>query len=220
MPKDEETKERKRMVVEEVPSQKAEPSPVTPVAEIKEKIEEPQDLQEELTKEIEKVDVETPPVASSKSSPTAFWIILPGFLLLGALLGGIFFYQKGVNSENTQAGKPTIAPTVSASSSPTPSPKADLTKYSVSVQNGSGIAGEAGKVKQILEDAGFKVGSAGNAASYDYTKTLIKAKEDVDEAFLSVLEETLGKTYVLDKNEVLPDSSKDSVIVIVGSGKK
>jgi hypothetical protein len=88
------------------------------------------------------------------------------------------------------------------------------------VQNGSGIPGEAGKVKDLLTTAGFKVSSTGNATSYDFTKTVIKAKVDVPAAFLTQLTTALGKTYTLDSNQALATSSANAVIVIVGSSKK
>jgi len=85
--------------------------------------------------------------------------------------------------------------------------------------NGSGISGEAGKAKTLLTTAGFSIGSTGNAATYDYTKTIIKAKSNVDPAFVSALSSSLNKTYVTDTPQTLSDSSNDDVQVIIGSSK-
>lgn len=218
----ENSKSRKRMVVEEVkvtePPKKEE--------EKKEVELEPKILDEaakisshELISE-EKVQLneEKPPEAKKQISPI-FWIIIPGMFLLGAILGGIVFYQRGVNRGQEEAASPT--PIAIASTAPIASPSAtiDLTKYTIDILNGSGISGEAGKVKTILTTTGFKVGSTGNAATYDYTKTLIKAKSDVDAAFVSQLSTALGKTYLIDSSQTLATSSADEVQVVVGSSK-
>ncbi|HTK03461.1 MAG TPA: LytR C-terminal domain-containing protein [Alphaproteobacteria bacterium] len=239
---------RKRMVVEEVGSSEPQsPVVVTPqLEEIKEKVEELQDItghisediekseevQEELVEATEKampMDAYVEPVAPPADMPTVkrtmtlnpLVIIIPGILLLGALLGGIVFYLKGVNQipaeENPVA---TDTPVVeSPTTSPTPASKIDLSKYSIAVFNGSGIVGEAGKAKDLVTKEGFKVGSTSNAATYDYTKTIIKAKSTVDTAFVTKLSEVLGKSYVVDKSQVLDSSSKNEVEVIIGREK-
>ena len=162
------------------------------------------------------------PVPELKSSGTnPLVIIVPGIFLLGALLGGIYFYQKGTNflPKSNPTPTPTEVATASAAPSAVPTATVDLTKYPVSILNGSGTPGEAGKVKDILTGGGFKVLTTGNASSYGFTKTVIKAKADVPASFLTELSSLLSKTYVLDANQTLPASSSDSVQIIVGSSK-
>ena len=167
------------------------------------------------------------PVVDNKSSANfnIFWIILPGIMLLGLLMGGIIAYFSGINklnsSEASATKKPTSQPIITIEPSPSVSPvsKIDLTKYKVKVLNGSGIKGEAGKVQVLLEKAGFIIESTGNASRYDYTNTVIQAKEGVDKAFIDQLEKDLSKTYKLDKRVVLKDTETSSVIIIVGSSK-
>ena len=241
MPKDE-SKSRKRMVVEEVnaePVKEPVVSDIKPVEEIKEKVEElhgvteeigesvekSEEIQEEIVKAAEKfkpsVDKPTTEFVPVKpnSGPSPLFILIPGVLLLGALLGGVYFYQKGVNLE-LQASptpeasiEPTLAPTAS------PSAKLDLTKFPINVQNGSGIAGTAGSAKDLLTKAGFKVSGTGNADNYDYTDTIIKAKTSVSADFVSKLTTTLSGMYSVAKAQTLPDTSKDDIIVIIGSSK-
>ena len=154
-----------------------------------------------------------------------FWIILPGIMLLGLLMGGIIAYFSGINklnsSEASATKKPTSQPIITIEPSPSVSPvsKIDLTKYKVIVLNGSGIKGEAGKVQILLEKAGFTIESTGNAGRYDYTNTVIQSKEAVDKIFIDQLEKDLSKTYKLDKSVILKDTEASSVIVIVGSSK-
>lgn len=248
MPED---KARKRMVVEEVgvtPEEtNSEPVSSKPVEEVQEKAEEPQTLTQDISQSAEKLEavqedvVKTPeevvpsesseklqaemspvmPQIKTSSSPNPLLFIIPGIFLLGALLGGIYFYQKGVSG---LPAEPTTTPdynnTITPSPTSTPaSTQLDLTKYPINVMNGSGTPGQAGTVKDLLTGAGFKVSAAGNASSYDYTKTVIKVKADVPTEFVTKLSEALSKSYVLDTNQSLATSSADSVQVIVGSTK-
>lgn len=243
MPTDE--KIRKRMIVEEI-------SPVVnpePVEEIKEKVEELQTLTDDISNSVEKsVEVQEDlakaaegvlpveptvepqpepqpvmPQIRNSNGTNPLVIIIPGLFLLGALLGGIYFYQKEI-SGNAQ---PTSTPITSydneitaPATTPTPSTATlDLTKYPVNVMNGSGIVGQAGVVKTLLVTAGFTVSKTGNASSYDFTKTVIKAKTDVPAAFITQLSTALSKSYVLDTNQTLATSSADEVQIIIGSTK-
>ncbi len=232
MPKKEE-KERKKLVVEEVetPEEIVEKEPEilkeaastevteSPSKEMEKEIHEEEKRLHDIHTEAAKAEqVLSPPPYKKQGSPV-LWILIPGIFLLGALLGGIVFYQKGVNKSETQT--PTPAPTSEAVQSPTPSPlaKADLTKYPVKIENGSGIAGAAGDAKELLTSAGFKVSGTGNAAAYDYTDTVIQTKSDVPQAFTDQLSKTLSANYTLGKTTELKDTSKDSVIVIIGSSK-
>lgn len=153
-----------------------------------------------------------------KSGNPIWWILIPGIFLLGALLGGIVFYIKGVNST---AATPTPSPSAVVTQSPSPSPvsKADLAKYAIKIENGSGIPGAAGTAKDLLVKAGFSVSGTGNADTYDFTDTIIEAKSDVPAGFVTLLKTTLQSTYSVGKNVILKDSSADEVVVIIGSSK-
>jgi hypothetical protein len=239
------TKTRKRMIVEEVKTpveeikEKVEEPQIIAdsVSELVEKPEEVQDnstgvVEEKIpTEEKEKLQEEKPqeekplektepvmPTVKKSNGTNPIIIIIPGIFLLGALLGGIVFYQRGISS-----GEPTPTPDYSNTITPSPTmiPETtlDLTKYPINVKNGSGVSGQAGVVKSLLETAGFKVSGTGNATSYDFTKTVIKTKADVPEEFLTKLSEALSKNYVLDTNQSLATSSANEVEVIVGSTK-
>lgn len=259
--KDEKKTERKRMVVEEVqssdkPEESHEHEEKEDIEkeevmggehamageEIKEKVEELQDITEHIGEDVEKSEdvqedlakaadkfVQKPSVQDfkpkvsfeqSSRGPSPLLIIIPGVLILGAILGGVYFYQKSLS------GSPSATPTsydnmatTAPGASASPEATLDLTKYPINVQNGSGIAGVAGSVKDLLTKAGFEVSAAGNAKTYDYTDTVIQAKSDVPQAFLDKLQTELEGVYSVNKPETLPDSSKDEVVVIVGSSK-
>lgn len=221
---------RKKLVVEEIAETPSIPEDkFVSSEEIKNETEAPvqeKPIEAETPVKEEKGEEEPKPVAketgveaSAPKGPNPLIIIIPGTFLLGALLGGIVYYQGKVSEEGV-AASPTPTQTIQpAEETPAPSAKADLSKYSIAIQNGSGIAGEAGKVQKLLEDADFKVSGTGNADSYDYEQTIIKAKSTVDEAYLAELEKALSETYEVGKKVTLSSNSKDDVIVVVGSSK-
>ncbi len=172
---------------------------------------------------VENEDVRSPQkdtqeVAKEKSP--VFWILIPGIFILGAILGGIVFYQKGVNTidvDTTPAPVASAAPAITPTS--TPSANVDVSKFNVAIFNGSGIAGEAGKVKDLLTNAGFNIVSTGNAATYDYTKTIIKAKSTVGTSVIQKIKDALSKVYVIGDPQTLSSSSTTDIQVVVGSSK-
>ncbi|HSA84364.1 MAG TPA: LytR C-terminal domain-containing protein, partial [Patescibacteria group bacterium] len=94
----------------------------------------------------------------------------------------------------------------------------DLSAYSISVLNGSGISGEAASLRTQLEDAEFVVDSVGNADTSDYTRTEVFAKEGVSEAYLNTLIKELEKTYEVNSvTETLDESESVDVEIIIGS---
>jgi hypothetical protein len=205
-------------VVETKPEVTAKPEPV--VESEPPKVEEKPAEEAKVVSEVESTKPET--VVKSTNGTNPLIIIIPGVLLLGALLGGIVFYQRGISSEETIVSTPTPNyenTTASPSPSATAGAVLDLSKYPINVKNGSGISGQASVVKDLLVTAGFTVSGTGNAESYDFTKTVIKAKADVPDAFLTQLSTALSKNYVLDANQSLATSSSNIVEVIVGSTK-
>lgn len=139
---------------------------------------------------------------------------------LGVSAGGFIVYQNGgsfdfinkaVNKEGSLQ-KIKVVPTAEPTEKPV-----DLTKFSITVLNGSEISGEASKLRDSLEKAGFKVSSIGNASESSFLKTVIRAKSDVDKAFLEKLKEELLKTYELDGQEKLEESVDYDVEIIIGA---
>ncbi len=227
MPEDSEKKGRKRVVVEEVEtpvstevvsSNELPKEDQTP--EILDEAAKTQSIDKEAVQVEEKVVAENMPISNPKASSLGWWIIIPGIFLLGALLGGIVFYQKGISKGEVLTPTPT-SEALNSAENPTPTPitQLDLTKFSVNILNGSGIPGEASKAKDLLVAAGFKISGTGNASSYNFTKTVVKAKSSVDADFVTKLVEALGKSYSVDKTQTLSDSSADDVQVVVGSTK-
>jgi hypothetical protein len=237
---DEKKDERKKVVVEEVPETPFS-TEVLPETEVKTEEEttptEPSSLEDSEEKPVEASDEKEPefPVSESKeeSQPETstsdkktnkhrnlIWIITAIVFIIAAFAGGIYVYQTGIKVSQPKETEG-LDEFIENVFTPEPSPSAtpDLTAFTVDIENGSGIAGEAGKAKTLLEEAGFKVGTAGNADRYDYTKTEISAKEEVSQDFLVELANILKENYEVDEPGILSASSSSDIIVIVGKTK-
>jgi hypothetical protein len=157
-----------------------------------------------------------------------FVVAFLAFILgLGAMAAVSYFGLINLSLPKISIPHNISVPGLSAKATPTPLPKptaaptaapVNLKAYSVSVLNGSGITGQAGKVKDSLTTDGFNVPSTGNADNSNYTKTEIAAKKSVSQAYLSKLEDELGKTLNVDTTVgSLEDSSTTDVTVTLGS---
>ena len=206
-----------KMVVEEVETsesvpEKAEASPEVRLEAKPEKVEPKREIYE-IKRRVEKTNID---------NFNIMWVLIPGILLLGLLLGGVFAYYRGLNGINKPSPKSSPTPAASAiPSNPTPTPQAkkiDLTKYAITLLNGSGVAGEASKVKTLLETAGFKVSSTGNAKTYDFEKTEISVKSGIEADFVKSLVSTLSKSYQL-ADPVTSATQSASVVITIGSLK-
>lgn len=150
-----------------------------------------------------------------------FIIAALSFLLgLGAIAAANYFgVIKLAIPQLPVAAKPTptLIPTTQPTITPTAAP-VNMSAYTISVLNGSTVAGKASDVKASLTSAGFKVGTIGNSANSNFTKTEIAAKTTVDKAYLTKLQDELNKSFVVDPTVgALPASSTDDVTVTLGS---
>jgi len=160
-----------------------------------------------------------------KFSAKPFIFTLIFVVIAGIIGGGIYYYttqvQKGSSSQQAEpTTTPQVTETPQATATPTAEEKLDLTKYKVSVLNGSGIPGEANVVKGLLTKAGFKNIDGGNAASYDYKDTEVSLKGNLPSGVYGAVETALSSTYTVSKSDTsLKDSSTYDVVIIVGVKK-
>lgn len=127
----------------------------------------------------------------------------------------------------TSTPEPTSSetPTPTTTSTPTPRPTTspvdktsglDRSKLSVTIQNGSGTVGAAGKAADLLKSLGYDVIGTGNADNYDYTSVVIQVKAS-DASFLSLLKKDLGESYNIGTNSAnLSSSFSSDALVIIG----
>jgi len=186
---------------------------------------------DEVKKWLQDVRPDTSKESEKKSKPNfkLIFTIAVILLLFGVLIGGVFYYKSNVEDADTENEEETSETTTVSSPTPTQTPapeeeeeesELDLSKYSSNVLNGSGIAGEAGKVAKLLEDAGFSSPTAGNAGSYDYTTTIISLKENVPDEVYEKIKESLETDYMVEKSdEKLSEDSDYDIKITVGSKK-
>ena len=153
-----------------------------------------------------------------------FWILFFAFLIgltLGAgLIGGVFYYRSKVGKLAINVTKEKSSPQATVESSPTPQSeeKLDLSKYSIQILNGSGIAGEAGRVEKLLNTVGFTNTKTGNAKTYDFEESEIAIKKSDPEILFSEVEKALS-SYKLTKIDPLDESSSFDIVITVGKSK-
>ncbi|KKS33052.1 MAG: transcriptional regulator [Candidatus Amesbacteria bacterium GW2011_GWA2_42_12] len=152
----------------------------------------------------------------SKKKPIWLWITVL-LLIVGA---GVTWFLVWKQSKPEPAKVPEVLTEASSTPLPssTPEAKVDLSLYQIEIFNGSGISGEAGRVKSLLEDVGFTVKNTANADSYDFTATEITYSPDVSTAWLEKLKTELAKKYVL-KEPVSGRVAGADVEIVVGSSK-
>jgi len=99
--------------------------------------------------------------------------------------------------------------------SPIDSSGLDRSKLSVTVENGSGIEGVAGKAANILKEVGYNVTTIGNADNYDYKGVTIKVKKEKGN-FIDLLKKDLSKNYTINSasSDPQPTSATDALIII------
>jgi len=122
-----------------------------------------------------------------------------GFIIVGivVLVGGIiFFVTKGKKESELVSPTPTsggiVISTPSATETPTPAEKEDV---SIEVLNGTGIAGEAGYLQDKLKVLGYSDIEVGNADEQDQTITTVTFSDTLDEANKAEIQTELEKLY-------------------------
>ena len=127
----------------------------------------------------------------------------------------------------TPTDTPTLTPTLAPSVTPTVTPKPsinpvdkdsglDRSKLSITVQNGSGTAGVAGKGSDVLKNLGYDVAATGNADNFDFANVTIQVKSSKSD-FLNLLKKDLGFSYTIQAaTSDLPDSFSSDALVIIG----
>lgn len=160
------------------------------------------------------------------------WIVLVlGLILLLGLGGGAYWYffmRNGAKTEPAKVDAPndkvvTKAPSPTPTTEPTPTPEeevVDMSSFKLQVLNGSGVSGEAGRVKDFLTESGFVDFTLGNADSYGYAITEVKLKPDLSGQVWKAIESALNGEYVVVKSDTdLEAESKYDAVIVVGERK-
>ena len=87
-------------------------------------------------------------------------------------------------------------------------------KYTLTVKNGSGVAGAANEAAEVLESAGYKVKDTGNTDQFAYNETLVVYKDDAGSVAAEAIADTLGVGRPVEAG-IYYDFNTD-IMVIVG----
>ena len=92
----------------------------------------------------------------------------------------------------------------------------DRGKISITIENGSGVEGTAGKASDFLKEKGYNVAKTQNADNYKYEGTTIKVKNSLS-AYTDLLKKDLSEKYeVTDTNSDLPEDNSTDTVIIIG----
>jgi hypothetical protein len=112
----------------------------------------------------------------------------------------------------TQTPTPTITPVP-----PTPTPTVEIKREEVSITilNGTGLAGQAGGIKTLLTKSGYVEVVTDNADNFDYAQSVVKIKSGKKYLESSILSDI--KDIVSDpKIETLDASENADIVIIIG----
>lgn len=145
------------------------------------------------------------------------------FLFIGsfALSFGLFLLISNFKSIKFPSFKYNSPVTPSPTSVPSPTPTLSFKKedLKIKVLNGSGTAGKASEMKDVLKDKGYQEIITGNADNYDYVKTELQIKKSKIQAFNMI--KTDLKDYLTSFKETsLDEKETPDVVVIVGTDFK
>lgn len=140
--------------------------------------------------------------------PKIFWAI--PFLALLTFLS--LFFQDKIFPRHKDVQ---ISPIVSVIPTATPTP-IDPKTFKIEILNGSGIAGQAAKVSEVLTPNGFVVEKTGNASNFDFTETQIQVKSTVPESIVSLLTKSLDQYSPVVSDVKLESSDSFDIIITIG----
>lgn len=207
--------------------------------EIEQEVTEPQEQQSEINHpvhtyptndeslEVSSIDEQQSSKKSGfKLNLSFFFIMIAVAIFVAVVSGALYVYFNGVTSLSmggaqatpvaTYPPEVTPMPTSAATPVPSASPVA-FDNLKVSVLNGSGKAGEAGKAASLLKNAGFSIAQTSNASSFDFAQTVIQVKSGVPSTVILAVEDALKSTYSVTTGDALATSSAYDVIVTVGA---
>ena len=176
-------------------------------------------LGEVKSEEAPTLDLTMPEDGGGGKGKRVFIIVFILVLVLGLVAGGFYYYKTKVSGGEETPKDDTPTPSAQETPTPTPSEEVDLSEYSVSILNGSGIPGEAGKVETALKTQGFEGIETGNAESYDYTVSEVSLKKDTPEAVYEAVKKAMAGYKIVRQESALAESSDFDVEIIVGTTK-
>ena len=164
-------------------------------------------------------DNQVPPQAMKKKNSGLKWLLIVILLLAIAGVAG-FFLTRSQSDEIDASPEPTFFEESLPTDTPTPTPSEVSKKdISIEVQNGTGVAGEAGFLQKELEKLGFTEIEVGNATTQDATTTTVTYASTVNDEVKDEVTTMLKSVYKTVETKS-SSSLKDSDILIVTGVRK
>ena len=192
-------------------------------------MEEDQKIQEE-TQVQEEIETQPAPSQNTSFAPPApmksqnsrgpVRAIVGILVLIVFIIAGFFIFKGTGTPEESPSPSPIIrgVTTEDETQTPTPTPEAvDKTKVTIEVQNGTGITGDAGYLRDILKNLGYEKFELGNASTQDYITTSVTYLKDLSKTVQDEITEKLKETY---KEVDVKASSTGKVDVLIVTGLK
>ncbi len=179
---------------------------------------EPENTEETTGQPVKDAPAPTPPPKPQKESLPMFRYVVLGVLSFVVMLGIFLLFSSDIPKRITgsfQQPSPTPVP----KETPTPTPE-EVAKEVLKVQilNGSGVSGQAGKLKKAMEELGYKDIETGNAKETEtITKTTISFSSKVTKTMQNEMRNTLKETLGDVESETAENGDFDITIV---TGKK
>jgi len=179
----------------------------------------PQETQTQPVAEAPQESVSFAPIPVKQKSKGGVKTFLGIFILIIFIVGGFLIFKDS----GQKSSEPTATPEVggvsvdTSSPSPTPAP-VDKTKVVISIENGTGISGEAAYIRDVLKVAGYSVFKIGNAKTSDNVTTTVTFSSSLEESVKTEITTKLNNVY---KEVTVANSStqKDSVLIVTGLRK-
>lgn len=180
---------------------------------------EPQQTQERPPFTENQSNVSFPNANQQNKSSGAKTILIAGTLLLIAILGFVVYKsatknaaaptESPVDNLTTPSGETTVSTPVSTST-----PKAvDRSGVSISIQNGTGISGEAAYLQTQLKDLGYTDVKVSNASSQNSTTTIVTFSNSLSQDVVSEITQELNSIYQKVTASTSTSSTTDVVII-------
>lgn len=156
------------------------------------------------------------------------WLPIALFLLGLVILGGAIFYVgkdrlvKQVPSPSPESKDIVFFGESEETETPSPSPaisEIDKEDVEIEIQNGTGITGEAGFLKNLFEKEGYKNIKTGNASSYDYIATEVTFSSSLPDSIVEEITKVLKDTYQNVKDKTSTSLKGNKVLIITGLRK-
>ena len=179
----------------------------------------PQETQTQSVAEAPQENVSFAPIPVKQKSKGGVKTFLGIFILIIFVIGGFLIFKDSGQKSTEPEATPEVSGESTVFSSPTPTPQpADKTKVVISIENGTGIAGEAAYIRDILKSAGYSVFKVGNAAKTDNVTTTVTFSSLLAEDVKTEITAKLNNVY---KEVSVANSStqKDDVLIVTGLRK-